>query len=98
MDLCTEPAGCSLFGGPHTGAAGHAPAGLSGDQQVTTQAVMYIGSLSQEEWRERVSVFLVNADCTYNLLSRTVFDRLPAETRQQMVYGETVAAMADSSG
>ena len=41
--------------------------------------------------------FLVDTGCTHNLLSRTVFDRLPAQTRQQMVYGQTVAAMADGS-
>ena len=39
----------------------------------------------------------MNTSCTHNLLSRTVFDRLPAQTRQQMVYGQTVAAMADGS-
>ena len=27
-----------------------------------------------------------------------MFDRLPAQTRQQMVYGDTVAAMVDGSG
>ena len=41
--------------------------------------------------------FLVDTACTHNLLFRTVFDHLPAQTRQQMVYGETVVAM-DGSG
>ena len=36
--------------------------------------------------------------CTHSLLSRMVVDHLPAQTRQQMVYRETIAAMADSSG
>lgn len=42
--------------------------------------------------------FLVDTGCTNNLLSRKVFDRLPAQTCQQMVYGETEVAMADGSG
>ena len=42
--------------------------------------------------------FLVNTDCTHNLLFRTVFDRLQAQTRQHMFSRETVAAIADGSG
>ena len=75
------------------------PVDLSSDQQVTTQAVTYIGSLFVPERVAGKSLsFLVDTGCTHNLLSRTVFDRLPAKTLQQIVYGETVAAMADGSG
>ena len=42
--------------------------------------------------------FLIDTGCTHNLLSRTVFDRLPASTRQQMRVQESTAAMADGSG
>ena len=41
--------------------------------------------------------FLVDTGCTHNLLSRTVFDRLQAQTRQHKFYGETVAAIVDGS-
>ena len=41
---------------------------------------------------------LVDTGYTHNFLSRIVFDHLPAQTRQQMVHAETVAAMADRSG
>ena len=71
------------------------PAGLSGGQRVTTQAVTYIGSLFVPGRVAGKSLsFLVDTGCTHNLLSRTVFDHLPAQTRQQMVYGETVAPTA----
>ena len=42
--------------------------------------------------------FLVDTGCTHNLLSRTVFDRLPAAIRQQMNSQESTATMADGSG
>ena len=35
---------------------------------------------------------------THNLLLRTMFDRLPAQTQQQMVQKETMAKMADGHG
>ena len=89
-NLCTDAVGCSP--------PGAAPAGPP-DQRVTSQAVTYIGSLFVPgRVAGRNLSFLVDTGCTHNLLSRTVFDRLPAQTRQQMVYGETVAAMADGSG
>ena len=75
------------------------PVDLTSDQRVTTQAVTYIGSLFVPgRVAGRSLSFLVDTGCTHNLLSRMVFDRLPAQTRQQMIYGETVAAMADGSG
>ena len=42
--------------------------------------------------------FLVDTGCTHNLLSRTVFDRLPAPIRQHMKTQESTATMADGSG
>ena len=98
-DLHTEAAGCSPPGGPPTRPASSMPVDLPSDQLVTTQAVTYIGSLFVPGKVAGKSLsFLVDTGCTHNLLSRTVFDRLPAQTRQQMVYGETVAAMADGNG
>ena len=71
------------------------PADLSSDQRVTTQAVTYIGSLFVPGRVEGKSLsFLVDTGYTNNFLSRKVFDRLPAQTRQQMIYGETVEEMA----
>ena len=88
VKLCTDPPGCSPLGAPLTGPAGCAPAVPPGDQRVTTQAVTYIGSLFVPGRVARKNLnFLVDTGCTHNLLSRTVFDRLPAQTRQQMVYG-----------
>ena len=82
-----------------TGLAGYIPADLSVVQRVTTQAVMYIGSLFVPgRVAGRSLSFLVDMGFTHNLLSRTVFDRPPAPTFQQMVYGETLAAMDDGSG
>ena len=43
-------------------------------------------------------VFLVDTGCTHNLLSKAVYDRLPASIRGQMVPQDTMAAMADGSG
>ena len=60
---------------------------------------MYIGSLFVPgRVAGKTLSFLVDTGCTHNLLSRTVFNRLPAQTRLQLVYAETVAAMADGSG
>ena len=60
---------------------------------------MYIGSLFVPGRVAGKSFsFLIDTGCTHNLLSKTVFNRLSAQTRQQMVYGETVAAMANGSG
>ena len=42
--------------------------------------------------------FLIDTGCTHNLLSRTVFDRLPATIRTQMKAQESSATMADGSG
>ena len=42
--------------------------------------------------------FLIDTGCTHNLLSRTVFDRLPPAIRQQMKAQESSATMADGSG
>ena len=95
-DLRKESADCSSSAGLLAGPAGCIPADLSGDQRVTPQAVMYIGSLFVPvRMAGRSLSFLVDTSCTHNLLSRTVFDR---QTRQQMVYGETVVTMADSNG
>ena len=75
------------------------PAGLSGDQQVTTQAITYIGSLFVQERVARKNLsFLVDTGCTHNLLSKMVLHRLLAQMRQQLVHGETVTAKADGSG
>ena len=75
------------------------PADLSSDQRVTTQAVTYIGSLFFPGRVAGKSLsFLVNTGCTHSLFSKMVFDSLPAQARQQMVYGETVVVMADGSG
>ena len=85
--------------GPLARPTGSTSAELSDGQQVTTQAVMYIGSLFVPGRVAGKSLsFLVDTSCTHNLLSSTVFERLPVQTRQQMVSGETVAAMADGSG
>ena len=98
-DLRTEAAGCSPSRGPPAGPAGSMPADLSSDQRVTTQVVTYIGSLFVPgEVAGKSLSFLVVTGCSHNLLARTVFDCLPAQTRQQMVYGETMAAMAVGSG
>ena len=98
-DLRTGTADCSLTGGRPAKPACSVPVDLTSDQRVTTQAVTYIGSLFVPgRVAGRSLSFLVDTGCTHNLLSRTVFDRLPAQTRQQMIYGETVAAMADGSG
>ena len=98
-DLRTGTASCSPPGSPTATPASSVPVDLASDQRVTTQAVTYVGSLFVPGRVAGNSLsFLVDTDCTRNLLSRTVFDRLPAQTRQQMVYGETVAAMANGSG
>ena len=99
VNLRTDSVGCSPQGVTSAGPAGHATACPPDDQRVTSQAVTYIGSLFVPgRVAGRNLSFLVDTGCTHNLLSRTVFDRLPAHSRQQMVYGETVAAMADGSG
>ena len=98
-DLRTEAAGCSPPGGPPAGPAGSMPVDLPSDQRVTTQAVAYIGSLFVPGRVAGKSLsILVDTGCTHNLLSRTVFDHLLAQMRQQVVYGKIVAAMADGSG
>ena len=43
-------------------------------------------------------IYLIDTGCSHNLLSKSVFDRLPAVTRHQLVPLETAAAMADGSG
>ena len=99
MNLRTDSVGCSPPEVTPAGPAGCTTAGPPSDQRVTSQAVTYIGSLFVPgRVAGRNLSFLVDTGCTHNLLSRTVFDRLPAQTRQQMVYRETVAAMADGSG
>ena len=99
MNLRTDSVGCSPPGAAPTGPAGCTTASPPGDQRVTSQAVTYIGSLFVPgRVAGRNLSFLVDTGCTHNLLLRTVFDRLPAQMRQQMVYGETVAAIADGSG
>ena len=99
VNLRTDSVGCSPSGVPPPVPAGHPTANPPSNQQVTSQAVTYIGSLFVPGRVAGKNLnFLVDTGCTHNLLSRTVFDRLPAQTRQQMVYGETVAAMADGSG
>ena len=98
-DLRTEAAGFSPPRSSPAGPADGMTVDLPSDQRVTTQAVTYIGSLFVPGRVAGKSVgFLVDTGCTHNLLSRTVFDRLPAQTRQQMVYGQTVAVIADGSG
>ena len=98
-NLSTDSAGCSPPGGPPVEPAGCIPAGLPGNQRVTTTAVRYIGSLFVPGRVAGESLsFLVDTGCTHNLLSRMVFDCLPAKTRQQMVYKKTMAAMANGSG
>ena len=98
-DLRTGTADCSPTEGPPAKPACSVPVDLSSDQRVSTQALTYIGSLFATGRVAGKSLsFLVDTGCTHNLLSRTVFDRLPAQTRQQMVYEETVAAMTDGSG
>ena len=78
-DLRTEAAGCSPPEGPPARPAGGMPADLSNDQQVTTQAVTYIGSLFFPGRVAGKSLsFLVNIGCTHSLFSKTVFDSLPA--------------------
>ena len=95
INLCVDSTGCSPPVNLLTEPAGCTPAGLPSDQQVTTQAVTYIGSLFVPERVTGKNLnFLVDTGCTHHLLSRTVFDHLPAQTRQQMVYRETVAAIA----
>ena len=42
--------------------------------------------------------YLVDTGCSHNLLSKSVFDRMPAGTRHQLVPLQTAAAMADGSG
>ena len=42
--------------------------------------------------------YLVDTGCSHNLLSKSVFDRMPSGTRHQLVPLETAAAMADGSG
>ena len=99
VNLRTDSVGRSSLGTLPAGPAGCTTAGPPGDQRVTSQAVTYIGSLFVPGRVAGKNLnFLVDTGCTHNLLSRTVFDRLPAHSRQQMVYGETVAAMADGSG
>ena len=91
VNLRTDSVGCSPPRAAPAGPAGCTTAGPPGDQRVTSQAVTYIGSLLVPgRVAGRNLSFLVDTGCTHNLLSRTVFDRLPAQTRQQMVYGETV--------
>ena len=86
-DLCTGTAGCSPSGGPPAKPASSVPVDLASDQRVTTQAVTYIGSLFVPgRVAGRSLSFLVDTGCTHNLFSRTVYDRLLAQTRQQMVY------------
>ena len=97
MNLRTDSVGRSLPGALPARPAGCTNAGPPGDQRVTSQEVIYIGSLFVPgRVAGRNLSFLVDTGCTHNFLSRTVFDRLPVQTRQQMVYRE--AAMADGSG
>ena len=42
--------------------------------------------------------YLVDTGCSHNLLSKSVFDRMPSGTRHQLVPLDTAAAMADGSG
>ena len=99
VNLRKDSVGCSSPGVPPPVPVGCPTADPPSNQPITSQAVTYIGSLFVPgRVAGRNLNFLVDTGCTHNLLSRTVFDRLPAQTRQQMVYGETVAAMADGSG
>ena len=46
----------------------------------------------------RKVTYLIDTGCSHNLLSKSVFDRMPSGTRHQLVPLETAAAMADGSG
>ena len=54
---------------------------------------MYIDSLFVSgKVADKSLNFLVDTDCTHDLLFRTVYYCLPAQTRQHLFYGEAVAA------
>ena len=98
VNLYADPPGCNLPRNSLPVPAGCRTAGPPGHQQTTTQAVTNICSLFVPgRVAGKYLNFLADTACAHNLPSRTVFDRLPAQTRQQMVYGETVAAMVDGS-
>ena len=42
--------------------------------------------------------YLVDTGCSHNLLSKSVFDRMPSGTHHQLVPLDTAASMADGSG
>ena len=79
--------------------AGHAGIATPCPARVATNSYTYPSSLFVPG---RISgknlTFLVDTGCTHNLLSRTVFDRLPAAVQQKMKAQESTAAMADGSG
>ena len=97
VNLYADPPGCNLPRNSLPVPAGCRTAGPPGHQRTTTQAVTNICSLFVPGIvAGKYLNFLVDTACAHNLSSRTVFDRLPAQTRQHMVYGETVEAMVNA--
>ena len=95
VNLYAEPPGCNLNKNSLPGPASCQTAGPTGNQRITTQAVTNICSVFiPGRVAGKYLNFLVDTGCAHNLPSRTVFDRLPAQTRHE----ETVAAMIEDSG
>ena len=80
-------------------AAGRGPPAVHGPARVATHSLGYPSSLFiPGRVGGRNLTFLIDTGCTHNLLSRAVYDRLPASIRQRMQTQESTAAMADGSG
>ena len=79
--------------------AGHEQVNTHGPAQVAAHSCVFPSSLFVPgRVAGRNLTFLIDTGCTHNLLSRTVFDRLPAPVREHMREQESTAAMADGSG
>ena len=80
-------------------AAGHGSQTVHGPARVATHSYGYSSSLFVPgRVGGRNLTFLIDTGCTHNLLSRSVFDRLPAPIKERMRVQESTAAMADGSG
>ena len=79
--------------------AGREPVHTHGPARVAAHTYTYPSSLFVPgRVGGRNLAFLIDTGCTHNLLSRTVFDRLPGPIRQTMRTQESTATMADGSG
>lgn len=62
----------------------------SGEGKACLYAPGWIGSVKFN--------FLIDTGCTHNLMSETIFDRLPAATRDRLEPWDTIVTLTDASG